>query len=231
MVFRGTAALREIIEEAKDVRTYCLECPGFEYAPGQFINVYLLKEDGGFGEFRAYSISSSPTSGKLEFSVKWTEGFPSKLSRLKTGDKVGVMGPFGHFQLQGNDSVFLAGGIGVTPFISMVRHAHDKRLPQKLTLFYSCRTTEEAPFCKELAEMEGDYPNFKFVLTYTRLLPEHPWKGERGRISMEMVKKYIGNMLAHDYFVCGPKVMVDASKEMLLAAGVPKEKIKAESWG
>jgi len=204
--------------------------------PGQCGTFFLLKEDGvSYGEGRVYSLSSSPLSTeKLSITYRMTPNFPAKLQGLKPGDKLGFFGPYGTFVFNEacESAVFLAGGVGVTPLLSMIKCVDEKKLPVKMVLIHSNRTVQETPFLDYFRELQKRNANFKYVLDLTRPAESEPWDGikEEGHLTEEMVRKHVPSPEAQTFYLCGPPRYTQGSFEVLKALGVPQEKIKFEQW-
>lgn len=230
-----TCEIKEVILEAPDIKTLRMvpvaEEPEkkFVFTPGQFYVVYRL-ENGKPKESRSYSVSSSP-GDHLDVTYKLKGSFTHALWEMKVGDKLAVGGPWGHFVVgEAKDVVLLAGGIGITPFMSMLREAAATNSSTKFTLFYSNRTKEEIAFLEELKRLEKLNQNIKVVFTLTRETPAD-WAGELGRINETMLKKHLDTLEGKTFFACGPNELVEAMVSLLSALDVPKEKIKFEKFG
>ena len=135
------------------------------------------------------------------------------------GTAVKIEGPSGDLILQ-NDStraaVFLAGGIGITPFRSIVHWAAKDKLPHRIVLFYSNRRPEDAPFLADLQSLARDNPKFKLIASMTEMEKSHlSWKGETGLINQEMLGRYLRGEASPIYYIAGPPAMVKALHEML----------------
>jgi len=196
------------------------------FKPGQFINIYL---EGTKKPAASYSIASSPDKEYIEITVKAVGEFSKRLCNLKKNDAVKAKGPFGHFYLDENkDLVFIAGGIGICPFKSMLDYAVEKGLKNNITLLYSCRTPDEIVYYNDLNSIKEK--NIKAVLTLTRYEGKD-WHGEKGRLSKEMMKKYIKNIHNTVFYVCGLSGMADDIKNILKELNVSDENIKVEAWG
>jgi ferredoxin-NADP reductase len=156
------------------------------------------------------------------------------LSSLPVGADLLLQGPYGWMTLSRNDArpvVLLAGGIGVTPFRSLIWSAAESLSPRRILLFYSVRVPEEAAFLEELLEMERCNGRYKLICTVTQ--PDKvkmPWRGETGRISIEMLSKWIPDLSVPIYYVAGPPEMVSGVRQMLLGAGIAEEDICAEEF-
>jgi len=215
----------------------------FSYLPGQFVMLKMeLQEKNGFKilngkpktQQRAFSMSSSPTQkGFVETAVKEEEnGFVSKyLNRVaELGDPIIISGPYGHFhfsELDSEEIVLLGAGSGITPLISILRYISDKKLSTRATLLYSNRSESDTIYYKELKELAQKTPNIKIIFTKTRQ-PE--WPGEKGRITLDIVKKFVSDLSRPIYFICGSPDFSKSCKEFLLGAGIPQEKVKTEQW-
>lgn len=226
--------VKDSFEAAKGMQTIRLipeKASGFSFKPGQFIALRQYDENKQVYR-RMYSIASSPNKpGELEFTIRVLGTFTQRLAALKPGARIELDGPYGMFVFDESkpNSVFLAGGCGITPFMSMTRYALEKNLPNRITLFYSSREQCGTPYTQELREMEKKNPNFKLVITLTRETPSG-WSGETGRIDEKMLKKYVGALEDPQYYICGTPDMSKGTKEMLLSLGVPKEQIHMEGW-
>jgi ferredoxin-NADP reductase len=160
--------------------------------------------------------------------------FKRTLNALPVGTEVLLQGPYGSLTLSRNNTrpaVFMAGGIGITPFRSLIWSAAESLSPRKMFLFYSVRVPEEAAFLEELREMERYNGHYKLICTVTQ--PEkarRPWQGETGRISAEMLSKWIPDLKVPMYYAAGPSGMVTGVRQMLIAAGISEEDIRAEEF-
>ena len=215
----------------------------FTYLPGQFVMIKInLQEKNGFKilngkpavQSRAFSMSSTPTHpGYVETAIKEEEnGFVSKYFNrcAELNEPAIISGPYGHFhfsEAEAEEIVLLGAGSGITPLISILRYISDKKLSTKTILIYSNRSEDDTIFFKDLQELEKQNPNIKIVFTMTRQ-PE--WKGEKGRITLDTIKKYIPEISNPLYFICGSPDFSKACKELLLAAGIHQEKVKTEQW-
>ncbi len=181
---------------------------------------------------------SSPTSQRtLQFGIRTKGRFTKAVSRLKPGDEVKVGGPFGGFVLdlsENNDAVLLAGGIGITPFMSMARYATSVGASNKLTLVYSCQTQDDIPFLGALLILEARNPNFhvEYVINTgtTERLPV-AMSINSGRVTPELLDR----ILASDYqakmfYVCGPPSYMQAMRQTLTAKSVSSSRILTEAF-
>jgi glycine betaine catabolism B len=225
----------------------------FEYTAGQ----YAFFDIGGVyndsrGPIRHFTISSSPTEDFVMITTRIRDTpYKKRLSSLEEGTIVKVRGPQGKFVLHEDYSkpaVFLSGGIGVTPFRSMIKYATDKQLPIKIVMFDSNRNQENTLFKKEFDEYVDINRNLKIVYTITEEeeeeekqvaqdTPSSPtrqqWTGERGRIDKAMLTKHLSEDEIKDsiFYTCGPPGMIKAMQDLIQNdLKVPKDRIKVEEF-
>jgi ferredoxin-NADP reductase len=215
----------------------CFEKPAsFEFRPGQFANFLIAAAiTDPSGGTRTFSIASAPHEADLMIATRMRDtGFKRALSALPIGSEVDVQGPFGDFTLlQGIEqpAVFLAGGIGITPFRSMIRHAIQTHSKRKIFLFYSVRDLREAAFFGELQEADQFNSHFRLVLTVSRPDQMKPgWQGETGHITEEMLRRSLPDLQVPKFYVAGPPAMVTSISCMLTAARVPDDHIRVEEF-
>jgi len=222
-----------IIKSCDEISIYRLEPVENEkirYKPGQFIMLHLLNEKKQTIDKRPYSIASDPSEPYIELAIKNINGrFTSKLKDVKVGDLVGVEGPFGSFYFnKENKAVFIAGGVGITPLMSMLRHIVKNNIKGEYKLFYSCKTQNSILYCEEFEEMKKKGIEVIIFLTREETVPAGY---ERGRIDEERIKKYVKDPSEWIYFMCGPFDLVSSLKKLLIKMNVPETSIKFESWG
>ena len=211
--------------------------PAFQFKAGQAMNVMLLDppETDGKGNARTFSIVSAPFEDELVIATRLRDtAFKRVLRALPAGAKLQFGGPSGQFTLDDDNdapAVFLAGGIGITPFVSMLRQAAHDRVPRKLQLLYSNRRPEDAAFLAELQQLQLRNPNYRFVGTMTGMeKSRQPWSGEIGPIDKDMLARSIDDINAPTYYIAGPPAMVDAMQNMLSGSGVKEEQIRTDEF-
>lgn len=223
-------------EIARDTMAFHLKKrEGFTYTAGQAVYVTLpglTSADGG-GRVRTFSIASAPQDSELVVATRVTNtSFKHGLMSLPLGAPVEIEGPYGDLSLHPDSArpaVFLAGGIGITPFRSMIRDATARALPHRLLLFYANRSIEDAAFLSELIALEKQNPRLKLIVTLTGN-ETADWHGERGPITREMISSYVGDLSAPVYYLAGPSAMVSATQALLKDTGVAAKDILAEGF-
>jgi ferredoxin-NADP reductase len=223
--------------ELPDTKTLRLRWPqGYdpEFKTGQFITLYFTDSPA---YKRAYSLCSCALDrGFYEVSVKREGKMGTRVvDWVQTGDKLAVIPPTGRFLPvfePDKHLVCIAGGSGVTPFRAFVREATRRGLATKITILYSVRTTNDIIFDKEFHELEQANPNFKFLVTCTRLSPDHPWPGRRGRIEAAWVREQITDPANTVFYACGPNALVEAAEHLVVEdMKIPKKQMIIEKWG
>jgi ferredoxin-NADP reductase len=224
-------------EVAEGTMAFYFEKPeGFQFEPGQFADLTLIDppENDAEGSRRTFSIASAPHEERLMFATRMRDtAFKRVLRTLPLGTDLQLEGPFGMMTLDKAESrptVFLAGGIGITPFRSMILEASKQKWPRPLWLFYSNRRPEDGPFLAELGEIQKNNPNYKLIATITEPERSQNWTGETGYINIAMLAKYLGELMSAIYYTAGPPAMVAAMVEMLGKGGVPMSQIRSEEF-
>lgn len=221
----------KIIERTSDVKSFRLSYPlHFEYDAGQFMFVTIPSDTGELKKH--FTISSSPTEKDfIEFTKKLTGSqYSTALDSLKIGDKVTIDAPYGKFSLDKEIKKIgmLSGGIGITPLRSMCKFATDLLLKYNIILLYGNNSLEEIAFKEELDQLSDENKNLKVVYTLNNFPSD--WKGYKGFINADMLKKEIPDYKSRIFYTCGPPAMVDAMKKLLSELNVPKEKIRTENF-
>ena len=217
-----------------------------DYTAGQFafFDIGEVYNDPK-GPIRHFTISSSPTEDFIMFSTRIRDSpYKKRLSTLEEGAKVKVRGPEGQFVLHQDYSkpaVFLSGGIGVTPFRTMIKYATDRQLPTRIIMFDSNRNRSNILFKKEFDDWAGVNKNLKIIYTISEdeqhelsLSTTNDWKGEYGRINKSMILKYLDTNVLNNsiFYICGPPGLLKAMQALLQEddLNIPKERIKVEEF-
>jgi len=212
---------------------FSTEGSGFRYLSTQAIRLALPGVDDPWGPVRAFSLSSSPSEkGVLSVTARITDTpFKQALARLRPGDTAEVYGPLGFFLLdRSRPSVFLAGGIGITPFRGMLRYSLDMGDSVERRLLYSARVPEEFVFRDELDALARASSRLKVLYTVTRPSESATgWDGRTGRIDEAWIREAASTLDRPKFYVAGLPEMVESVVAVLLGPmGVSEDEIDYE---
>ena len=234
-VLKSSLLSRETVAEG--TMAFHLQKPaGFEFKPGQAIELVLdvaeLAEDL---KRHAFSIVSAPHETELTVATRMRDSaYKRALGSLQAGANVGIDGPFGSMTLHNNVSrpaCFIAGGIGITPFMSMLRHATEVRSAHHLLLIYANRRPKDAAFLAELEEMARLNDHFRLIATMTDADESvAQWSGERRRIDAAFLTSALADLPSAINYVTGPPAMVAAVRAALSAAGIDDDDVRSEEF-
>jgi predicted ferric reductase len=205
--------------------------PGFRFTPGQFGWLTLWGSPFKItGHPFSFSSSAEAADGRVEMTIRNLGDFTSAITKVSEGQRVYLDGPYGAFTI-GNPTdmhVLIAGGIGVTPMMSMIRTLADRGDRRPVTLLYGSRDWDSITFREELEALQA-----RLNLTVVHVLANPPagWTGERGFITADLFKRHLPPPYAsHEYFICGPNVMMDAIERALGHMRVPLSKYHSERY-
>jgi len=206
-----------------------------EYMPGQFHFITLFRQCGPPVEEHPFTISSSPAArGYLASTIKESGDYTSTIGSTKPGDRAALQGPFGRFSYKvrqdEHDLVFIAGGIGITPLMSMLRFLRDTGSDVNVLLLYLNRTEKDIIFKDEIEDMEsGSKPRFK--VNHILSKPDEDWNGETGFADRDKIERLVGSdVRAKSYYICGPAMMMGQVIRILLEIGVSESRIYYERF-
>ncbi len=205
---------------------------GFSFKPGQAVDLTLSDPAN---PVHTFSIVSAPFEDELVFATRMRDSaYKQVLRALPPGAPARIDGPWGSFVLHKDGkrpAVFVAGGIGITPFMSMLRHAAHEQAPRDLLLLYSNRRPEDAAFLGELQGMQAANRRFRLVATMTELgKSREPWTGETERIDAAFIRRGIGAFVDPVYYVVGPPAMVEGMRKVLEGMGIDDEDVRSEDF-
>ena len=210
--------------------------PDFTFEAGQNADYTLIDppQTDAEGNKRTFSFASSPdTKGSIMVTTRMRPtAFKNSLKAIPLGTPVKVVGPLGNMVLHDDASrpaVMLAGGIGITPFRSMIEWATTAHQPHELYLFYSNRFKSGAAFHAELEAWAKQNPHFHYWPTLTDEQPAG-WPYLTGKIGMAMIQKKVPDLTRPIFYLAGPDAMVMAMRRMLLEAGITRDQIKLEAF-
>ena len=232
-VLESEGAIINIKVETHHVKTFVLKLGNkLSFVPGQYCMVSMPGNEQFKKESRPFTFANAPDDEDIELTVKRTGAFTEAMHNLKVADILLLKGPLGE-KLNFNDSVkddvvFLAGGSGITPFVSAIRFAVSRNLPNQITLLYSNKTVDDIIYKDELEEL-SKRENLTVINSLTKDIPQG-WEGSRGRIDADMILSHVNQPNEKLWYVCGPPPMVEQLKKVIQELGVPDDKLRIEDW-
>ena len=229
------ATIKEKREVAKGTLFVTFDVGGenVEFEPGQYFWVELLDPpyEDEKGPRRHITVVTSPTEGVLGLATRIRDtAFKRSLVEMPEGASVDVEQPKGSFVLPEDTSkqyVFVAGGIGITPFRSMLRYIADKGLDYDITLVYSNRDVESTAFLDELKELESVVPRCRVIFTMT---DDPSWEGDKRMLDAEVLRELLGDLESFHFMIAGPPPMAKSVEASLLEAGLSEDQVQSDSF-
>ncbi len=207
---------------------------GFSFKPGQYGGFTLINpaETDTNGITRRFSLLSAPDDPYLAIVTRVQQSaFKRVLNTLPIGSEIKFAGPTGNFTLHEDakvPAVFIAGGIGIAPFYSMIKHVAHHEKTRHCYLFYGNQNEQDAVFLQELTELAQHHPNVKLISVLNQ--PPATWQGETGYITSTILKKYLPDLSLPIYYVCGSPAMVTVLQETLVEMDIDENKIRVEDF-
>lgn len=207
---------------------------GFQFQAGQYGGFTLINPEftDDHGITRRFSLISAPDDPSLCIATRiQTSAFKRNLQNMQPGQEIKFAGPTGNFILHEDPAipaVLIAGGIGLAPFYSMIKHTLVHQPQRKIHLFYGNQTLADSALMNELNKLAENHPHFTFTPALANPHPE--WEGESGFITDSMLAKYIADLDQPIYYVCGSPAMVAAMQQTLQDLQIPGERVKVEDF-
>ena len=236
-LIRNPYKVTQVKQERGGVWTITMEPvnhKGFQFMPGQFAWITAWKTPFSDSEHPFTISSSSEEKNSYQMSIKNLGKFTAKIQTLEPGDKVFVDGPYGYFSMdrypETHRLCLIAGGIGITPIMSMLRSMADRNDQRPVLFFYCNQEWEPLTFREEVEDLQKRL-NMKLVFTIER--PPQDWKGEKGFLNSSILNKYLPPEWKSgktEVFLCGPVPMMNAVEKAILATGFPESQIHTERF-
>lgn len=207
---------------------------GFIFKPGQYGGFTLINptETDSSGITRRFSLLSTPDDPHIAIVTRIQQSaFKRVLISLPIGSEIKFAGPTGNFILHEDiniPAVFIAGGIGIAPFYSMLKYVIQHEKERQCYLFYGNQCEADTAFFEELSRLAKEHTHFKLIPVFNQ--PSNTWQGETGFITHTILKKYIPNLSLPIYYVCGSPAMVTVLQETLAEMGIDEQKIRVEDF-
>jgi predicted ferric reductase len=202
---------------------------GLQFLPGQFAWLTLWSSPWSIREHPFSFSSSAVHPERVEFTIKELGDFTSKIKHALPGDRAYLDGPYGIFTYSRHrvpSFVFVAGGVGITPVMSMLRTMADEQEPRPLTLIYGSKEWQEVTFRDELEELQK---RLDLEVIHVLSSPHEEWQGESGYVDGELLERRLpADRTLADYFLCGPGPMMDTVEQELRGRGVPLSQVHIE---
>jgi ferredoxin-NADP reductase len=210
---------------------------GFTFCAGQYVDVTLPDPpyDDLLGPTRSFSIASAPAERDLLLLMRLRNtAFKRAMADMPLGSMLLLDGPVDDLSLaihDGRSAVYLAGGVGVAPFLGAIRHAAAYGGELDATLFYSNRRPEDAAYLDELTDLAEHVHGFRFIPTMTRAeLSEQPWPGETARIGVPVLERYLPSLRGPRYYLSGSTLFISGVRQELARSGIPGSDIRVEMY-
>ncbi len=234
---RNSYVVSRVVQESPNIRSIHFKPKRektFSYKPGQFL-FFTAFSKGVAAEPHPFSISSSPSRrDEISITVKELGDFTASLGKVQPGDKAHLDGPYGIFSYLNypleREIIFITGGIGITPILSMLRYMADVDPGRKVNLLWGVNTPQDMIYREELEGLRTALPHFNFTPVVAF---DQTWQGEQGFIDQEKIRRLAladGEIRGKDFYLCGPPAMMDLLLSHLRALQIPKQNIHFERF-
>lgn len=219
---------------AESTKCFFFEKPdGFTYEAGQYVTIEL--PEAGDDSSHTFTLASAPHEERLMIATRVRDSkFKQSLAEMSPGAEIALLGPKGDFTMPADQeitAVFLAGGIGITPFRSMLQQTRHEDRSDRITVLYSNRRPEDAAFLVELEDLEQSQANVRLVNTMTSMEEsDREWTGETCHIDAEFIERHVDELDTAVFYVAGPPDMVDDMEDVLREAEIDDDRIISEQF-
>jgi ferredoxin-NADP reductase len=224
-------------EVARSTIAFHFEKPDrFTFTPGESIDLFLPEDFPGVSDDRqrTFSLGNAPHEDRLTIATRMRKSaYKQPLKDAAPGAAVRIVGPKGSMSLHDDPDravVMIAGGIGITPFMSMLRSEAEANRPRPMALLYSNSRPENAAYLDELRELEQHLDGFRLVTTMTEMKDSDSWNGETRRIDADMVKEASRDLPRPHYYIAGTPDMAEDMRQMLDDMGIDDDDIHSEDF-
>lgn len=218
--------ITELTHDILGIHLRLIEPADITFKAGQYVDILVP----GTNEWRSYSMANPPSRNReIEIMVKLMPGglFSSYIAdTLRVGERLTLQGPYGNFYLRDTQrpALFVAGGSGMAPILSLLREMDERHDPRPVIYFYGGRACRDLFQLEELSGYERTLPNFRFVPALSEPLADDAWNGEQGLIT-EVVKRKVESLAGHEGYMCGPTPMIDAALALFTRGGISESDI------
>jgi len=204
--------------------------PGIRFMPGQFVWLTIWSSPFSMREHPFSLSSSAEQQSKLGFTIKELGDFTRRIKDVSGGQRVYVDGPYGAFSIDRQDDspgfVFVAGGIGIAPIMSMLRTLSDRKDKRRHLLFFAGANLNRLTFYEELIDLKK---KLSLKIVFVLEMPDLNWQGEKGFLTSEIFNRHLSeNKHDLEYFICGPVPMIHLVEKILHRLGVPLHHLHSE---
>jgi predicted ferric reductase len=233
----GRYVISQVLPEANNTWTVVLKADEGHcippHLPGQFAFIKIVQGYGA-GEEHPFTIASAPEQDELVFTIRDSGDFTSRIHELQPGTKVLVHGPFGRFSAilypEERELVFIAGGVGLTPFLSMVRSMHHSRTWRPVTVLHACRTEGDLLLREELSAIENSSQG-RLRVVHVLSSPHDAWQGRCGHMNGDFIRQHVSESSeARGFYICGPPGMIKTIERDLKQMGISRHRIHSEKF-
>jgi Na+-transporting NADH:ubiquinone oxidoreductase subunit F len=236
--YEGTVeTLTDLNHDIKLLRIALAEGEEVDMIPGHYVQIETpVYKKTSEPVYRAYSIATDPLDKThIDLLIRLVpDGICTTyvFEHMKEGDPIKLNGPYGDFRLTDSDKemLFIAGGSGMAPFLSMLAHMKNENIQRKVTYFFGARAKRDLICLDEMKAFEEALPNFKFVPCLSEPMPDDDWDGETGLVT-DVAKKHCPDLTEMEGYLCGSPGMCDAAVAALTANGMPEENIFFDKFG